>query len=181
MNPVLTKCPVCSGDLIANRLHCPSCETTVEGSFVPGASPLQEAFSPDQLRSLLPFSHLSQEQLYFVLTFMRCEGRFNRMEDELGLSYPTLRGRLDDVVRAMGFEPARDEGAREYAAREFAAGGTSAAASSTAAPGPTERQSILDLLNSGEINVEEARRRLRGELPAEPPAGEIPEPDQPAE
>lgn len=148
MNPIITRCPVCSGELIATRLHCPSCETSIEGSFTAGASPLQEAFSPEQLRSLLPFSRLSQEQLYFMLTFVRCEGRFNRMEDELGLSYPTLRSRLDEIIRAMGFEPARDE------PRE--AGGLRP-------PGPEERQEILDMLNRGEIDVEAARRRLRGE------------------
>lgn len=148
MNPILTKCPVCSGELIATRLHCPSCETSIDGSFSTGASPLQEAFSPEQLRSLLPFSRLSQEQLYFMLTFMRCEGRFNRMEEELGLSYPTLRGRLDEVIRAMGFEPAREEPRAESTTRQ---------------PGPDERQEILDMLNRGEIDVEAARRRLRGE------------------
>ena len=148
MNPILTRCPVCSGELIATRLHCPSCETSIEGSFSPSGSPLQEAFSSEQLRSLLPFSRLTQEQLYFMLTFMRCEGRFNRMEEELGLSYPTLRGRLDDVIRAMGFEPAREDPRPESATR---------------APGPDERQSILDMLNRGEIDVEAARRRLRGE------------------
>lgn len=150
MNPILTKCPVCGGDLIVARLHCPSCETTLEGSFAPGGSPLQEAFSAEQLRSLLPFSRLNQEQLYFMLTFVRCEGRFNRMEEELRLSYPTLRSRLDEIIRALGFEPARED---------------IAVPPSPPLPGPEERQSILDMLNHAEIDVEEARRRLRGEQP----------------
>lgn len=146
MNPILTKCPVCSSDLVVTRLHCPSCETSLEGSFAAGASRLQDAFSAEQLRSLLPFSRLSQEQLFFVLAFIRCEGRFNRMEDELGLSYPTLRGRLDELIRDLGFEPARTE---------------------DPLPGPQslspeERQVILDMLDRGEIGVEEAGRRLRG-------------------
>lgn len=162
MNPMLTKCPVCGGDLIATRLHCPSCETTLEGSFAPGGSRLQEAFSPDQLRSLLPFSRLTTEQLNFMLTFVRCEGRFNRMEEELGLSYPTLRGRLDEVVRAMGYEPAREEP-------------PAATPAATNLPGAAERQTILDMLNRGEIDVEAARRRLRGEpLPTPPAPAESP-------
>ncbi len=148
MNPLPGKCPVCGGDLIVTRLHCPSCETVMEGSFAPGGSRLKEAFSPEQLRSLLPFSRLSQEQLAFIITFVRCEGRFNRMEEELDLSYPTLRARLDEIIRALGFEPGREE----------------------TAPGPVplspaERQEVLDLLNQGRIDVEEARRRLRGERP----------------
>jgi hypothetical protein len=168
MNPMPTKCPVCRGDLLVSRLHCPSCETVIEGSFAPGGSPLQEAFSADQLRSLLPFARLNQEQLYFVLTFVRCEGRLNRMEEELSLSYPTLRGRLDDIVRAMGFEPARDETSRESAEAAAPPGGLS-----LRVPGAEERQTILDALNRGEINVEEARRRLRGEPPL-PPQPELP-------
>ncbi len=151
MNLILTKCPVCGGDLIVTRMHCPGCETTLEGSFAPGGSPLQEAFTPEQLRSLLPFSRLNQEQLYFMLTFVRCEGRFNRMEEELSLSYPTLRGRLDEIIRALGFDPAREEEPREP---ESAKG-----------VDPAVRQEILDMLDRGEIGVEEARRRLCGEEP----------------
>jgi len=149
MNPIPAKCPVCGGEWIVTRLHCPSCETTLEGSFAPGGSPLQEAFTTQQLRSLLPFSRLTQEQLYFMLTFVRCEGRLNRMEDELNLSYPTLRNRLDEIIRALGFEPAREELAREETRITDAA----------------ERQEILDRLNRGEIGVEEARRLLSGEQP----------------
>lgn len=165
MNPLPTKCPVCGGDLVVTRLHCPSCETTLEGSFAPGGNRLQEAFSPEQLRSLLPFSRLNKDQLYFILTFVRCEGRFNRMEEELGLSYPTLRSRLDEIIRAMGFEPAREE---------------PPAGPPSSIPGPAERQSILDMLNRGEINLEEAKRRLRGEpaSPAQPAVGVHPESTQ---
>jgi hypothetical protein len=146
MNPILNKCPVCGGDLVVTRLHCPACETTIEGSFEPGGSRLQEAFSPEQLKPLLPFSRLSAEQLQFVLTFVRCEGRFNRMEEEMGLSYPTLRNRLNEIIRAMGFEPSKDE-----------------PPAGPQPPSPVERQQILDLLSRGEIDMEEAKRRLRGE------------------
>jgi len=147
MNPLPSRCPVCSGPLVISRLHCPSCETTIEGSFAPGGSHLFEAFTPEQLRPLQPFSRLSQEQLYFVLTFIRCEGRFNRMEEELNLSYPTLRGRLDEIIQTLGFTPSREEPIQIP----------------MPGPGPDERQSILDLLYQGEIDVTEARRRLRGE------------------
>lgn len=151
MNPVLTKCPVCGGDLVVTSLHCLTCDTTIQGEFDPGmaGSRLQEAFSPEQLKSLLPFSRLSAEQLQFVLTFVRCEGRFNRMEEEMGLSYPTLRNRLNEIIRTMGYEPPRDEAAFNR--------------TEPAGPGPAERLAILDQLSRGEIDLDEARRRLRGE------------------
>jgi hypothetical protein len=149
MNSLLTRCPVCSGELLATRLHCPSCETTLEGEFSTGEARLQEVFSPEQLRPLLPFSRLNQEQLYFVLTFVRCEGRFNRMEEELGLSYPTLRSRLDDLILALGFNLSAEDEPQPGTAQ--------------AALKPVDRQAILEQLNRGELSVEEARLRLRGE------------------
>lgn len=146
MNPILTKCPVCSSELVVTRLHCPSCETTIEGSFQPLGGSAPGSFSAEQLKWLMPFSRLNTEQLQFILTFVRCEGRFNRMEDELKLSYPTLRNRMNDILRAMGYEPARDE---------------------VQTPGPApltadERKKILDDLDKGVITLAEARRRLKG-------------------
>jgi len=47
---------------------------------------------------------LTPEQLYFVEVFVRCEGKITRMEEELGISYPTVRSRLHDVIRALGYE-----------------------------------------------------------------------------
>ena len=86
MYPALTRCPVCQNELVVSRLHCPSCDTVVEGRFTAGH-----------------FANLTQEQLNFIVTFVRCEGKINRMEDELKLSYPTIRNRLHEVIRALGF------------------------------------------------------------------------------
>jgi hypothetical protein len=49
-------------------------------------------------------AQLTPEQLYFVETFLRCEGKISRVQDELGVSYPTVRGRLEDVIQALGYE-----------------------------------------------------------------------------
>jgi len=147
MNPLFSACPVCGGEMIITRLNCPSCETIIEGSFQVAEYHQPEVFGPEQLRLLMPFAHLSPEQLFFILTFVRSEGRLNRMEEELGMSYPTLRNRLDEVLRAMGFDPSIEEdvvGAK--------------------VPGPAERQEILEALERGEIVPDEAKRRLRGEM-----------------
>ncbi len=109
MNPLFSACPVCGGEMIITQIHCPSCETTYAGAFrLASAAPTSELFGPDQLKMLLPLTRLSPEQLLFVLTFVRSEGRFNRMEEELGMSYPTLRKGLDEILRAMGFDPSPD-------------------------------------------------------------------------
>jgi len=123
MNPILTTCPVCAGALTVTRLHCRSCDTTVEGHFETGR-----------------MGRLRADQLEFVETFIRCEGKLNRMERELGLSYPTLRSRLTEVVTQMGFE---------------------------LGPEPAEisdkqRHRILDELAQGEISSERAMQLLQG-------------------
>jgi len=128
MYPQLSKCPVCGEDLTVTRLHCRQCDTTLEGHF-------------SQVTG--PFSQLSQEQQNFVLAFVRCEGRFTRLEEELSLSYPTLRNRLNEVIRGLGFEPRKDETPEVLT--------------------PEKRREILDELARGNITPGEAQRLLRGE------------------
>ena len=91
-----TRCTVCRSELTVTRLHCPSCDTSIEGQFTGG-----------------PFAHLTAEHLDFIVTFVRCEGKINRMEQELSLSYPTIRNRLHEVIRALGFEPGKEELGRD--------------------------------------------------------------------
>lgn len=123
MNTLPTKCPICGGDVTVTRIYCPSCDTTIESHFIPG-----------------PFAQLNADQITFIETFVRCEGRLNRMETELGISYPTIRNRLMEVIRALGYEPGGDE-----------IGGV---------PGEI-RQQVLDDLDQGRISADEAMRILR--------------------
>ena len=88
MNLLPTKCPLCGGEVAVTRLHCRDCDTTFDGRFIFGS-----------------FSRLTPEQLGFLETFIRCEGKIKRMEDEIGLSYPTIRNRLHEIIRALGYEP----------------------------------------------------------------------------
>lgn len=123
MHPVPGKCPVCGEDLTVTRLHCRSCDSVLEGQFGLGR-----------------FNQLNAEQLHFVETFVRCEGKINKVQEELGMSYPTVRSRLLDAIRALGYE-VRDE------------------------PGisPDQRRKILDDLAQGSISSDEAVRLLQGE------------------
>ena len=78
MRSLPTNCPLCDGEITVTKIYCRDCDTTIEGRFAPGAF----------------FSQLSPEQLAFVETFVRCEGKITRVEAEMGLSYPTIRNRL---------------------------------------------------------------------------------------
>jgi hypothetical protein len=123
MNSMPNICPVCNERLTVTRLHCRNCDTTIEGFFDPGR-----------------FGRLTVEQLAFIETFVRCEGKLNRMEREMGLSYPTLRSRLTEVIRQMGFEVGPEEVKLD----------------------DEERHQVLDDLASGKIDSKEAMRLLEG-------------------
>ncbi len=124
MRPAPARCPICQSELTVVRLRCSSCDTSIEGNFALGQ-----------------FSNLTPEQLDFIFTFVRSEGKINRMEQELGVSYPTIRNRLNEVIRALGFEPGREDPAEITQER---------------------RNAILANLSAGKINAEEATRLLRG-------------------
>lgn len=108
-NPVVAKCPICSEQLKVVRLECDSCGTRMEGSF-----------------SLGRFHALSTDQIEFLETFIRARGNFKDIERELGISYPTVRSRLDAMIRALGFpsqaEPDREIERRKEILRELAEG-----------------------------------------------------------
>jgi hypothetical protein len=121
MNQFNAICPACSHNMIIREYECPQCSTTVRGRFHAGS-----------------IHGLSREQFEFVKTFLRCRGNIREVERELGISYPTVRNRLDSALRALGLAPAKEETASE------------------------ERAEILDRLEKGEIDAEAAARLLSG-------------------
>lgn len=91
------------------------------------------------------FASLSPEQMRFVEVFVKCEGRLNRMEAELDLSYPTIRGRLNEIIQRMGYEPGRDEPEPPQRRRALS---------------ENERRRILDDLETGRITPDQAMQQL---------------------
>jgi hypothetical protein len=118
-----THCPACGGGTSIERVRCVDCSTAVEGRFEFGWQ-----------------ARLTAEQLAFARVFLECRGKIKDVEQVLGLSYPTVVARLDDVVGAL--------------------------ASAPPAPPPREdRRGVLDALSDGSIDVNEAVRRLKKEKP----------------
>ncbi len=113
------KCPVCGDELYVEKLVCVQCGTSISGAFLPQR-----------------LSQLNREQWDFVELFIRSEGKLNRVQEELGLSYPTVRNRLNEVIRAMGYEVGEPD------------------------PEEVRAQSVLDDLAKGKTSVEEALRLL---------------------
>ena len=130
---VISTCPVCSSELAVTRLHCRSCGTTLEGDFSVGR-----------------FGRLSRDQMTLLESFLRSRGNLRDMERELGISYPTVRSRVEALVRALGFGARGDEDDEPEDA--------TAAAS---APAGASRQEILERLARHEIGAEEAAAAIR--------------------
>jgi hypothetical protein len=84
--PLLTRCPICEGELQATRLSCTVCHGTVEGQF--------------ELGGLL---RLNRDQVQFVELLVKNRGNINKVADELGVSYTTARNRMDDIVASLGY------------------------------------------------------------------------------
>jgi hypothetical protein len=102
------------------RLECPECGVGVDGAFDAG-----------------PLARLGAEHLAFVEAFLRARGKIKDVEEDLGISYPTVIARLNDVLAALGFEQ-RDE------------------------PQEAERRRrVLDDLAAGRITAAEATQALR--------------------
>lgn len=118
MKKVISRCPVCSRELTVARLKCDACDTVIENNF-----------------SLSKFDYLSDEELYFTETFIRCRGNIKEVEKELGISYPTVRSKLDAVIKKLGYETGPDQQS-------------------------IKKEEILRALENGEITAEQAIAQL---------------------
>jgi len=123
---VIATCPVCSGELAVTRLRCRTCGTALEGEFSVGR-----------------FARLDRDQHAVLASFLRSRGNLRDMERELGISYPTVRARVEALVRALGFGPRGDE------------------PSSGDAEDATTREVILERLARQEISAEDAATAIR--------------------
>jgi hypothetical protein len=137
VHDVIATCPVCSDELTITRLHCRSCGTALEGEFGVGR-----------------FGRLDREQMSLLESFLRSRGNLKEMERELGISYPTVRGRVDALVRTLGLA----DGAPNPDDEDFeAAPADGPDTSETSA----ERREILERLARKEIGADEAAAALR--------------------
>lgn len=165
---VPAQCPVCQGDLLVTRLQCSACGTEVNGTF----SLSRLAATPEPHASLIEM-------------FLRVRGNMKEMERELGLSYPTVRARLEEALEAAGFGKSAGRGAtgsgggwdarfeedlaeRIRARVEERLSGLSArieggmaVRAEREAEVARDRAEILDALERGEIPAEEASKKLR--------------------
>src|SRR5215469_6454158 len=104
--------------LVVERVRMPERHIAVEGSF-----------------TLPELARLSLEDQVFVTAFLRSHGSIKEMEQVFGVSYPTIKARLNRIAGQLEFVETN--------------------------PSPS-RAEVLERLRSGEINAEEAIRALEG-------------------
>jgi hypothetical protein len=110
---VMGQCPICNGPVEITEISCNSCKSTIRGRFKP-----------------CKFCNLSQEHKDFAEVFIKNRGNIKEIEKELGVSYPTVKGKLDSLIIALGYK--------------------------NQSPAPENRKEILERLYKGEITSEEA-------------------------
>ncbi len=118
MNNRLKQCPVCNSTLEIKEYHCPKCDTTIRGNFEVG-----------------DLASLSAPQQEFVKTFICNQGNIKEVEKALGISYPTVKNRLTEIVNVLC--PSSNNEKREFST------------------------SVLDEIERGEISVEDAIKKLK--------------------
>lgn len=116
-----TNCPVCAGEYEITTLTCKKCKSQLGGHF-----------------SGCDFCNLSDEDAFFLMTFLKCRGNIKDVEKELGISYPTVRGRLDAVIKRLGLHGS-------ISPQEM----------------KEERKQIFERLDKGEINADQAADLLK--------------------
>ncbi|NMB96235.1 MAG: DUF2089 domain-containing protein [Clostridiaceae bacterium] len=115
---ILGKCPVCDSEVKVTEIHCKKCETTIRSEF-----------------DLCKFCKLSGQQKYFIEVFVRNRGNIKEIEKELGVSYPTVRNKLDEVIAVLGYKVENQKPAANY-------------------------KEVLEKLSMGEISKDEALRLI---------------------
>lgn len=92
-----TKCPSCDGGMVITEMACAKCKTSIKGAF-----------------ELNELATLSEDNLAFLKVFIAARGSIKEVEKCLSISYPTVRARLDGLIKAMGLSaPAENLGRRK--------------------------------------------------------------------
>ena len=85
-------CPSCGEALKVHTMHCGACDTKIVGEY-----------------ALSPLMALRDEDQAFIINFVICSGSLKEMASLMGLSYPTVRNRLDDIIERLQSAQANNE------------------------------------------------------------------------
>ncbi len=110
-------CPICQSKIKVSEVRCKECKTVIKGEF-----------------ELCKFCRLSENQKYFLEAFIKNRGNIKEIEKDLGISYPTVRNKLDEVISVLGYQADKPV---------------------------IDKKAILEKLKNGEISKDEALNLLK--------------------
>lgn len=114
----LSNCPYCASDFVIKEVECQGCKTQIKGNFKANR-----------------FNLFTMEDLFFIEIFLKNEGNIKLMEKDLGVSYPTVKSRLKNIVKTLGYQ--EDDSNAKH------------------------RMKVLSDLSEGKIDVNDAIKHLR--------------------
>ncbi len=115
---LINRCPICGGTIEITEIRCRGCGTIVRGRF-----------------KVCEFCALSEEHLEFLRLFLKVRGNLSLLAKKMGISHPTVRHRLKELLRALGYKVEEDD--------------------------EEEEEDVIDLLEKGEVSVDEAIELLK--------------------
>ncbi len=161
MRKILEMCPSCEGPLEITEVACLRCGTRVQAHYRP-----------------CDFCRLTDEQSTFLRTFLTSRGNLSDVEKRLGVSYPTVRAKLDEVIGRLQSDdaPAEPSPSPSLARPTSTVRGGAGTRASTQEMGTPDRRAILDAIARSELSAAEGLERLRGAALPTPPASQDPTP-----
>ena len=116
------RCPTCGGVLQIRELSCTECKTEIRGYFNP-----------------CDFCRLTEDESTFLRVFVLSRGSLKAVGKELGISYPTVSSKLEEIIAALSRETEKRAEGEDTSARG----------------------DILDRIASGDLSAEEGLRLLK--------------------
>jgi len=114
---ITAECPYCRQAMTVSRMTCHGCDVSVEAAF------------PTARLANLPTEHQR-----FIEMFVLASGSLKEMSEKTGVSYPTVRSRLDKVIAALREEIGKDQ---------------------------KTKGTILDAVNEGKLSAKEAAKLIK--------------------
>src|SRR5689334_13688620 len=93
--PLDNECPYCGGPMAVTRMSCTHCKVAIDAAF------------PMSRLGTLPVEHQR-----FIEMFVLAGGNLKEIAGQVGVSYPTIRSRLDMVIESLRGEIAKTQRVR---------------------------------------------------------------------
>ena len=135
MQKLFNQCPACGSQLVITECKCPACQLQMRGEFQTGM-----------------LSNLSDDTLTFIKVFLSARGNLTEVERVLGISYPTIRNKLDEINSILN---------RNNDTIVIPEKTTGSAAEKKAASAEDVRKDILQQVSDGRLSPAEAVQKLK--------------------